>query len=195
MAKGNRSFLKKFISFFVAIVVFCGVFYYLYEYTNVLSKLLGKKYEITFIIDGKEYKEHVVYDSLPTFDGTPSKEPTETIEYVFDGWATAPVANGTEEYTPIDFSTYTMPDNNTTVLYAVYRYAEEGGEPVDGFVKVTEALSDWTGDYVIVDDEYNVAIKNAYLKPPKVANIAPNPYAISVPILAVVDIATIAFFM
>lgn len=86
MAKGNRSFLKKFISFFVAIVVFCGIFYYLYEYTNVLSKLLGKKYEITFIIDGKEYKEHVVYDSLPTFDGTPSKEPTETIEYVFDGW-------------------------------------------------------------------------------------------------------------
>lgn len=87
---------------------------------------------------------------------------TEPIQYVFDGWAETPVDNGTEEYEKINFSTYTMPSNNTTVLYAVYRYAEEGGEPVDGFVKVTEALSDWTGDYVIVDDEYNVAIKNAY---------------------------------
>ena len=87
---------------------------------------------------------------------------TEPIQYVFDGWAETPVDNGTEEYDKINFSTYTMPDNNTTALYAVYRYAEEGGEPVDGFVKVTEALSDWTGDYVIVDDEYNVAIKNAY---------------------------------
>ena len=87
---------------------------------------------------------------------------TEPIQYVFDGWAETPVANGTEEYDKINFSTYTMPNNNTTVFYAVYRYAEEGGEPVNGYVKVTEALSDWTGDYVIVDNEYNVAIKNAY---------------------------------
>lgn len=129
---------------------------------NVTADVTCTQYTLTFNDQGQT-KE------VQGFAGTSVEAPapwvgicTEPIQYVFDGWATAPVANGTEEYTPIDFSTYTMPDNNTTVLYAVYRYAEEGGEPVDGFVKVTEALSDWTGDYVIVDDEYNVAIKNAY---------------------------------
>ena len=87
---------------------------------------------------------------------------TEPIQYVFDGWAETPVANGTEEYEKVDFSTFTMPNNNTTILYAVYRYAEEGGEPVNGYVKVTEALSDWTGDYVIVNETAEKAIGNAY---------------------------------
>lgn len=87
---------------------------------------------------------------------------SEPFQYVFDGWATALVTNGTEEYEKVDFSTFTMPNNNTTILYAVYRYAEEGGEPVNGYVKVTEALTDWSGDYVIVDDEFNVAIQNTY---------------------------------
>ena len=93
---------------------------------------------------------------------------SEPFQYVFDGWATAPVTNGTEEYEKVDFSTFTMPNNNTTILYAVYRYAEEGGEPVNGYVKVTEALTDWSGDYVIVEDQkYNEqykAIKSAYKK-------------------------------
>ena len=87
---------------------------------------------------------------------------SEPFQYVFDGWAKEPVTNGTEEYDKVDFSTFTMPNNNTTMLYAVYRYAEEGGEPVNGYVKVTEALTDWSGDYVIVDDENLFAIKNAY---------------------------------
>ena len=86
---------------------------------------------------------------------------TEPIQYVFDGWAETLVDNDTEEYEKIDFSTYTMPDNNTT-LYAVYRYAEDGSEPVNGFVKVTEALSDWTGDYVIVNETAKKAIGNEY---------------------------------
>lgn len=47
---------------------------------------------------------------------------TEPINYVFDGWATAEVANGSTTYTPVSFP-YTMPKNNTT-LYAVYRYTE-----------------------------------------------------------------------
>lgn len=87
---------------------------------------------------------------------------TEPIQYVFDGWATAPVNNGTTEYEKVDFSTFTMPNNNTTILYAVYRYAEEGGEPVNGYVKVTEALLDWSGDYVIVDETAKMAIKSEY---------------------------------
>ena len=86
---------------------------------------------------------------------------TEPIHYVFDGWAETPVANDTEEYEKIDVSTYTMPGQNKT-LYAVYRYAEDGSEPVNAFVKVTEALTDWTGDYVIVNETAKKAIGNEY---------------------------------
>lgn len=87
---------------------------------------------------------------------------SEPFQYVFDGWATESVTNGAEEYEKVDFSTFTMPNNNTTILYAVYRYAEEGGEPVNGYVKVTEALADWSGDYVIVNETAKKAIGNAY---------------------------------
>ena len=129
---------------------------------NVTADVTCTQYTLTFNDQGQT-KE------VQGFAGTSVMAPepwvgicTEPIQYVFDGWATATVANGTEEYTPIDFSTYTMPDNDTTILYAVYRYAEEGGDPVNGYVKVTEALANWSGDYVIVDDENLFAIKNAY---------------------------------
>lgn len=45
---------------------------------------------------------------------------TEPINYVFDGWATAEVAEGSTAYTKVSFP-YTMPAANTT-LYAVYKY-------------------------------------------------------------------------
>ena len=64
---------------------------------------------------------------------------TEPINYVFDGWATAEVAEGSTTYTKVAFP-YTMPKANTT-LYAVYKYvdgnsAETGASPVsaDGIV-------------------------------------------------------------
>ncbi len=58
---------------------------------------------------------------------------TEPINYVFDGWATAEVAEGSTTYTKVSFP-YTMPNANTT-LYAVYKYvdgnsAETGASPV-----------------------------------------------------------------
>ena len=47
---------------------------------------------------------------------------TEPINYIFDGWATAPVAEGSTTYTNTKVSfPYTMPAANTT-LYAVYKY-------------------------------------------------------------------------
>ena len=129
---------------------------------NVTADVTCTQYAITFNDQGQT-KE------VQGFAGTSVMAPepwvgicTEPIQYVFDGWAETPVANDTEEYEKIDFSAYTMPDNNTTVLHAVYRYAEEGGEPVNGYVKVTEALSDWTGDYVIVNETAKKAIGNAY---------------------------------
>ena len=57
---------------------------------------------------------------------------TEPINYVFDGWATAEVADGSTSYTRISFP-YAMPNANTT-LYAVYKYS--GGE---GISKVSVA--------------------------------------------------------
>lgn len=45
---------------------------------------------------------------------------TEPINYIFDGWATAEVAEGSTAYTKVSFP-YTMPAANTT-LYAVYKY-------------------------------------------------------------------------
>ena len=47
---------------------------------------------------------------------------TAPINYVFDGWATAEVAEGSTAYTKVSFP-YTMPNANTT-LYAVYKYTE-----------------------------------------------------------------------
>lgn len=46
----------------------------------------------------------------------------EPINYIFDGWATAEVAEGSTAYTKVPFP-YTMPAANTT-LYAVYRYED-----------------------------------------------------------------------
>lgn len=47
---------------------------------------------------------------------------TEPINYIFDGWATAEVAEGSTAYTKVPFP-YTMPAANTT-LYAVYKYTD-----------------------------------------------------------------------
>ena len=128
----------------------------------VIADVSCAQYTLTFNDQGQT-------KTVEGFAGTTVEAPepwagicTEPIHYVFDGWAETPVANDTEEYEKIDFSTYTMPNNNTTVLYAVYRYAEDGSEPVNAFVKVTEALSDWTGDYVIVNETAKKAIGNAY---------------------------------
>lgn len=129
---------------------------------EVTAEVSCTQYTLTFYDQGQT-------KTVEGFAGTSVVAPepwaetcSEPVQYVFDGWAIAPVTNGTEEYEKVDFSIFTMPNNNITTLYAVYRYAEEGGEPVNGFVKVTEALSDWSGDYVIVDDEFNVAIQNTY---------------------------------
>ena len=120
-----------------------------------------EKYTLTFNDQG-ESKEFQYTESLPVEMQEPWAEICSgPIQYVFDGWATASVNNGTAEYEKVDFSTFIMPAANTT-LYAVYRYAEDGKEPVNGFVKVTEALTDWSGDYVIVNEDVKKAIRNAY---------------------------------
>lgn len=77
---------SKFLSNFIPLIILVAGLFCLYNYTNVLSKLLHKKYDITFIVDGNSYTQKVEYDTLPVFDGSLEKTPTNTIEYVFSGW-------------------------------------------------------------------------------------------------------------
>ena len=70
----------------IVLVLVVGTVFCLYNYTNVLSKIFHKKYDITFVVDGKEYVQKMEYDMMAFFDGTPEKAPTKTIEYVFDKW-------------------------------------------------------------------------------------------------------------
>ena len=51
---------------------------------------------------------------------------TQPVEYIFDGWATAKVANDATSYEKVDFSSYVI--NGDQTFYAVYRYVEAGAE-------------------------------------------------------------------
>lgn len=73
---------------------------------------------------------------------------TEPINYVFDGWATAEVAEGSTAYTKVSFP-YTMPAANTT-LYAVYKYEDNS---INDFELVDEVISG--RDYIIAADYDN----------------------------------------
>ncbi len=76
---------------------------------------------------------------------------TDPINYIFDGWATAEVAEGSTTYTKVSFP-YTMPAANTT-LYAVYRYVNGTG---NDFKKVTTTAGVIDGEYLIVGNLYKV---------------------------------------
>lgn len=70
---------------------------------------------------------------------------TEPINYVFDGWATAEVAEGSTAYTKVPFP-YTMPAANTT-LYAVYKYSTTIS---NDYQKITDQASLTDGEYLVV---------------------------------------------
>lgn len=54
--------------------------------SSLTAKWIPKKYEITFIIEGKSYVKVFDYDSMPSYDGVPQKDPTPTTEFVFTGF-------------------------------------------------------------------------------------------------------------
>ena len=81
---------------------------------------------------------------------------TDPINYVFDGWSLDPVTDeNTTSYEKVTFP-FDMPAGKTT-LYAVYRYVEDGGADSGDYVKVTENLDDYSGDYLFVYETGNVA--------------------------------------
>lgn len=70
---------------------------------------------------------------------------TEPINYIFDGWATAEVAEGSTTYTKVSFP-YIMPAANTT-LYAVYKYSTTIS---NDYQKIADQASLTDGEYLVV---------------------------------------------
>lgn len=77
--------------------------------------------------------------------GVPSGEHT----YTFAGWSTSPIED-TDEEPEFYQAGETFTATGATKLYAVYTYVMEGEGGNGDYVKVTEAPSDWSGEYVIV---------------------------------------------
>ena len=69
---------------------------------------------------------------------------TEPVAYVFDGWATATVADGSTTYTKVNFPCQVTGDQT---YYAVYKYAEGGGTGgSDNYDWETTETGNWTVD-------------------------------------------------
>lgn len=129
---------------------------------NVTADVTCTGYTLTLVDRGVSTEQPGTYFAGQTIDEAPADPTgvcTDPIHYVFDGWAEETVDNGSTEYTKVTFP-YEVTGN--TKFYAVYRYTGDGGEPSNDFVKVTSAKDDWTGDYVIVNEDVEKAIGNAY---------------------------------
>lgn len=115
------------------------------------------QYTLTLVDRGVSTEQPTKYYSGETIDEAPADPEgvcTDPIHYVFDGWAEATVAAGSTTYTKVTFP-YTVEGN--TKFYAVYRYVEDGGADSGDYVKVTENLDDYSGDYLFVYETGNVA--------------------------------------
>ena len=114
-------------------------------------------YTLTLIDRGVSTLQPETYFAGQTIDEAPAAPEgvcTDPIHYVFDGWTETTVTNGSTGYTPVSFP-YKVTGN--TKFYAVYRYVEEGSGDSGDYVKVTENLDDYSGDYLIVYETGNVA--------------------------------------
>lgn len=129
---------------------------------DVTADVTCTQYTLTLVDRGVSTEQPTKYYAGETIDEAPADPEgvcTDPIHYVFDGWAEATVAAGATTYTKVTFP-YTVTGN--TKFYAVYRYLDDGGEPSNDFIKVTKEKDDWTGDYVIVNEDAEKAIGNAY---------------------------------
>ncbi|MBR2936741.1 MAG: InlB B-repeat-containing protein [Paludibacteraceae bacterium] len=97
---------------------------------SVTADVTCLPYTLTFNDRGSTIPATYYAGALVPEPTPPTDVCTDPINYEFDGWAMAIVEDGSVEYTKVDFSTFTMPANNNTILYAVYRYAEESTDDV-----------------------------------------------------------------
>ena len=115
------------------------------------------QYTLTLVDRGVSTEQPTKYYAGETIDDAPADPEgvcTDPIHYVFDGWAEATVAAGATTYTKVTFP-YTVEGN--TKFYAVYRYVEDGSGDSGDYVKVTENLDDYSGDYLFVYETGSVA--------------------------------------
>lgn len=107
------------------------------------------EYTLTFKDRGTTYATKNLYVGAElaqsAFPADPTGVCTEPINYIFDGWATAEVAEGSTTYTKVPFP-YTMPAANTT-LYAVYKYSTTIS---NDYQKITDQASLTDGEYLVV---------------------------------------------
>ena len=124
---------------------------------SVTADVTCNKCTVQFVDRGANYQEPILLYAGQTIDEAPADPEgvcTDPIHYVFDGWATATVAAGSTTYTKVTFP-YIVEGN--TKFYAVYRYVEEGSGDSGDYVKVTDDLDDYSGDYLFVYETGNVA--------------------------------------
>ena len=119
------------------------------------------QYTLTLIDRGVSTEQPTKYYAGETINEAPDAPEgvcTDPIHYVFDGWAAATVAEGSTTYTKVTFP-YTVTGN--TKFYAVYRYVEDGSADSGDYMKVTENLDDYSGDYLIVYEAGSLALNGA----------------------------------
>ena len=124
---------------------------------SVAADVTCTQYTLTLVDRGVSTEQPTKYYAGETIDEAPADPEgvcTDPIHYVFDGWAEATVAEGSTTYTKVTFP-YTVEGN--TKFYAVYRYVEDGSADSGDYMKVTENLDDYSGDYLIVYETGNVA--------------------------------------
>jgi uncharacterized repeat protein (TIGR02543 family) len=115
------------------------------------------QYTLTLVDRGVSTEQSTKYYAGEMINEAPADPEgvcTDPIHYVFDGWAEKTVAAGATTYTKVTFP-YTVSGN--TKFYAVYRYVEEGSGDSGDYVKVTDDLDDYSGDYLFVYETGNVA--------------------------------------
>ena len=115
----------------------------------VSSTVTCTEYTLTFKDRGTTYATKDLYAGAElaqsAFPADPTGVCTEPINYIFAGWATAEVAEGSTAYTKVPFP-YTMPAANTT-LYAVYKYSTTIS---NDYQKITDQASLTDGEYLVV---------------------------------------------
>ena len=124
---------------------------------SVTADVTCTGYTLTLVDRGVSTEQPTKYYAGETIDEAPADPEgvcTDPIHYIFDGWAETTVAAGATTYTKVTFP-YTVTGN--TKFYAVYRYVEDGSADSGDYVKLTEDLDDYSGDYLIVYETGKVA--------------------------------------
>ena len=128
---------------------------------NVTADVTCTSYTLTLVDRGIPTEQPEKY-----FAGQMINEPpvapegvcTDPIHYFFDGWAEEEISSDAISYSKVSFP-YTVVGN--TKFYAVYRYVEEGSGDSGDYVKLTEELDDYSGDYLIVYEDGSLALNGA----------------------------------